>query len=152
MSYSQIPQAIVIDASAAVGMVLPLSPIGESSLTQLSIWHRSRTKIYAPEIWLPEVVSVIRQGIFTKIISKGEGDVALEDVFQLGVEIRNSDINICQKALSWAERFSQSKAYDGFYLALSEELGAELWTADQKLWNRARQVHAPWVHWIAEGK
>lgn len=36
-------------------------------------------------------------------------------------------------ALDLAERLSLSATYDAHYLALAEWLGAEFWTADQRL-------------------
>jgi hypothetical protein len=41
-----------------------------------------------------------------------------------------------------SNRLGQSKAYDGFYLALAEQSNAEFWTADQCLVNSARQLGA----------
>jgi predicted nucleic acid-binding protein len=53
-------------------------------------------------------------------------------------------------ALEWAERLGQARAYDAQYLALAEQSSAELWTADEKLYNRARQLGISWVHWVGE--
>ena len=55
-----------------------------------------------------------------------------------------------RSAFDWATRLRQKSAYDGFYLAAAEQLGIELWTADQALVNNARQVGANWVHWMGE--
>ncbi len=115
-----------------------------------SSWHRSRSKIFAPELLIAETVSVIRRGIFDRWITEEEGQVAVEDLYRLGVEIVPSDAGICQAALAWAGRLGQSKAYDGFYLAVAERQGAELWTADEKLVNRAKQLNVPWIRWIDE--
>jgi predicted nucleic acid-binding protein len=146
MSYSP---AIVVDANVAVRAVLPVE-------TKLSImerfagWHQSHTMIYAPDILLPEIVSVIRRGIFDRWITEAEGQVAVDDVFRLGVEIVSSDANLCQAALAWAARLGQSKAYDGFYLAVAERTEAELWTVDERLYNRAHQLGISWVHHAGE--
>ena len=147
-SYSP-PSATVIDANLAIRAVLPLE--GKSDILKcFAIWHQSRIHIYAPDIWLPEAVSVIRQGIYARWISEAEGKVAVEDLFRLGVEVVPSDTAICQAALGWASRLGQSKAYDGFYLAVTERMGAELWTADEKLHNRVRQLGVVWIRWIGE--
>ena len=53
-------------------------------------------------------------------------------------------------AFDWATRLRQKGAYDGFYLAAAEQLGAELWTADQALVNNALQVGVSWVRWMGE--
>lgn len=43
-----------------------------------------------------------------------------------------------------------TKTYDGHYLALAEREGLDLWTADRRLANSAREVDAAWAHWIGE--
>jgi len=140
---------IVIDANIAVRAILPIE--GKSNvLERLVSSHRSHSKIFAPELLIAETVSVIRQGIFDRWITEEEGQVATEDLYRLGVEIVLSDAGICQAALAWAGRLGQSKAYDGFYLAVAERQGAELWTADEKLVNRAKQLNLPWIRWIDE--
>jgi predicted nucleic acid-binding protein len=53
-------------------------------------------------------------------------------------------------AFDWATRLRQKPAYDGFYLAAAEKMGAEFWTADRALANNAHQIGAGWVHWMGE--
>jgi predicted nucleic acid-binding protein len=65
----------------------------------------------------------------------------------LGVQQVDVSVRI---AFDWATRLRQKAAYDGFYLAAAEQLGAELWTADQALVSNALQVGASWVHWMGE--
>lgn len=148
-SYS-LPSAVVVDANIVIRAVLPVEDKA-GILERFASWHQSRRAIYAPGILLPEAVSVIRRGIFDDWITEAEGQVAIEDVFRLGVQIVPSDVGLCQAALAWAARLGQSKAYDGFYLAVAERKDAELWTADERLRNRARQVGASWVRWVGEG-
>jgi predicted nucleic acid-binding protein len=149
MSSSTVPPNIVIDANIAVRAILPIE--GKSNvLERLVSWHRSRSKIFAPELLIAETVSVSRRGIFDRWITEEEGQVAIDDLYRLGVEIIPSDVGICQAALAWASRLGQSKAYDGFYLAVAERQGAEFWTADEKLANRGKQLNLPWIRWIDE--
>jgi predicted nucleic acid-binding protein len=75
---------------------------------------------------------------------------AVEDLFALEIETAPLDAPLSRSALAWAERLGQSRAYDGFYLALAEGLGAEVWTADRRLANGAQKVGAAWVHWIGD--
>jgi predicted nucleic acid-binding protein len=149
MSSSIMAPNIVIDANIAVRAILPIE--GKSDVLEcMTSWHRSRSKILAPELLVAETVSVIRRGIFDRWITEEEGQVAIEDLYRLGVEIVPSDTGISQAALVWAGRLGQSKAYDGFYLAVAERQGAELWTADEKLVNRGKQLNLPWIRWIDE--
>jgi predicted nucleic acid-binding protein len=55
-----------------------------------------------------------------------------------------------RSAFDWATRLHQKAAYDGFYLAAAEQLGAEFWTADKALANNAGQLGVSWVHWMGE--
>jgi predicted nucleic acid-binding protein len=148
-SYSETPPAIVVDANIAVRAVLPTEEKA-GILERFANWHQSRSNIYAPDILLPEAVSVIRRGIYDRWITEAEGQIAVEDVFRLGVEVIPSDVGICQSALTWAARLGQAKAYDGFYLAVAERMEAELWTADERLRNRVRQLGVSWVRWVGE--
>ena len=146
MSSSTVPPNIVIDANIAVRAILPVESKSDV-LERMASWHQSRNKIFAPELLIAETVSVIRRGIFDRWITEEEGQVAVEDLYRLGVEIVPSDTGICQTALAWTNRLGQSKVYDGLYLAVAERQGAELWTADEKLVNRAKQLNLSWIRW-----
>ena len=140
-------RAIAVDANYAISAILPME--GKSGILEHFVsWHQSHSKIYATDILLPEIVSIIRRGIFDHRITEAEGQVAVEDLFRLGVEIIPSDAGLCQAALAWAGRLGQSNAYDGFYLAVAEQKQAELWTADEKFHNRVKQLGVTWVRWI----
>jgi predicted nucleic acid-binding protein len=143
-------QTLVIDASLAVRVILPIADQDLDILKRVAEWRRERMQLVAPEIWLPEVVSVIRQAIYDHILSEEEGRVAIEDVFRLEVAVLLSDHALCKQALAWAERLGPSKAYDGFYLALAEQLHVDLWTSDRRLFNRAQQLGIGWVKSTAE--
>lgn len=119
-------------------------------MQQVAGWRMDRVHLVAPDIWLPEVISVVRQAVYLHLIAPEDGLAAAEDVFRLGVEVIPSDFDLCRRALAWAERLGQSKAYDSFYLALAEQLGAELWTGDVRLRNRAHQLGAGWVRMLNE--
>jgi predicted nucleic acid-binding protein len=141
----------VIDASLAAKALLPGAPLGDEVLKRVSGWHKERIRLAAPELWLSEVVSVVRQAVYLRLITSDAGTMAVEDMFRLGIEVIPADLELCQRALAWAERLGQSKAYDGFYMALAERLGAVLWSGDLRLLNRARQLGADWVRTLNEG-
>ncbi len=78
-------------------------------------------------------------------MSPEETDRAVEDLFALEIGSVPCDLALCKAALDWAHRMTHSKAYDAFYLALAEARGAELWTTDERLESRARQLGVDWV-------
>lgn len=152
MSYSpewETSKTIVIDANIAAKAVLRLET-SPAYLARFEAWHREQVSIFAPAFWEAEVVSVIRQYAYRKEIKSFEAHNAVDDFFDLRVEVVPLDKDLCQRALDWAEAIQHSKVYDAVYLALAERLGAEFWTADKKLADAARAAGAEWAHWAGE--
>lgn len=130
---------VVVDASFAVAAVLPVAT-SEMAREHLATWHRAGRSILAPSHWLVEAVSALRKLWFLGELSADEASRAGGDLFALGVDSVAPDPELCRASLRWAERLTQSKAYDAFYLALAEEEATDLWTADGRLSRRARQL------------
>jgi predicted nucleic acid-binding protein len=154
MSSPKSPYAVVIDANVAVKAILPLGSGAELDLIRR--WSQEETPVFAPDLWVPESISTIRRLIVLKALTGEEGRQAVEDLFKLGVQVIASDIRLCEAALEWSEKLGQSKAYDGFYLALTERISmehnqrGEFWTSDERLYNRAHQVGGNWVRSMQE--
>jgi predicted nucleic acid-binding protein len=136
---------IVVDANLALTAVLPL-PTSSRALDALDAWADEDRPLLAPGLWAAEVVSGIRRLVFGGEIGSETAERGIDDLFELGVETVPLDADLCRGAHRWAKRLTQSKAYDGFYLALAERRRAELWTADRRLVRRSHQLHADWVH------
>jgi predicted nucleic acid-binding protein len=140
---------MVIDASLAVRAIFPIGDGAE--LRQLERWRQENRILFVPDLWLAETTSAIRRMAFSGLITAPEGRRGVQDLFALGVQIIAADAPLCAAAYQWAERLSQSKAYDGFYLALAERLSVEkdspveFWTADRRLSNQAQQAGVSWV-------
>ena len=143
------PPVIAVDADVAIRAVLPIQG-NPGILERFVSWHQSRSKIYAPDILFAEGVLAFRRGIVDNWITEAEGQIAIEDLFRLGIELVPSDVELCKAALAWADRLGQAISYDGFYLAVAERKGAELWTADERLHNQATKLGLSWVRWIED--
>ncbi len=113
-------------------------------------WQQQGQRVIAPMLWVVEAISAIRASVYLGRVSLEAGQRAVDDLLDLGIETVPLDATLCRLAFEWAARLGQSKAYDGFYLALAEREGAELWTGDRRLANRAQQAGATWVRCAVE--
>lgn len=152
MSYS--PQSenvpsIVVDANLAAGAVLPISGL-EFAPALFARWSEQGRPLRAPELWLAEVTSVIRQHVFRGLISLEEAHQAIDDVAALEIERSPMDTRLYHQALNWAGRLGHSKVYDSIYLALAESLNAEFWTADERLAKTGQATGAYWIKWTGD--
>jgi predicted nucleic acid-binding protein len=138
----------VVDANLAVTTALNFS----ESLERF--WDRIKQEQVtpcAPRLWMSETTSAVRAYLAGKQITAKEAEQALRTIHALRVEIINEDETLSLRALELAGLLGQSKAYDAFYLAIAEKIEAELWTADERLFNRCRNdLGVEWVHWINE--
>jgi predicted nucleic acid-binding protein len=141
------PSPVVIDANLAIYNVLktPHSSLAVRVMNQLT--HED-AQLFAPGLWWFEVTSVVHNYRSARLISDATAYSALE---LLTKEWGIQRIEVPERsAFDWATRLRQKAAYDGFYLAAAEQLGAEFWTADKALANNAGQLGVSWVHWMGE--
>ncbi len=141
---------VVIDSNLTLWTVIP-QLASHNPAPRFAQWYKASAHLVAPAFWLAECVSGIRLALYSKRITPERGQQSLDDLFALRVDLVPLDEPLCRSAYEWAERLNQARAYDALYLALAESLQAELWTADHRLADRARQIGANWVRWIGEG-
>jgi predicted nucleic acid-binding protein len=136
----------VIDANIGLSYALPL-PYSKRALALLQQWRFENVNIAVPSLWNYEILSGLRKAIAHRLISQKNAIDAIQGIKDLAFfEVSHSDD--CEMILQWADRLNQIVAYDAVYLALSEQLGAEFWTADKRLANAAKQSGADWVHYL----
>jgi predicted nucleic acid-binding protein len=141
----------VIDANIAIYALIATNQT-QSALSLLEGFQAQRMGLYAPGLWVSEVASGIRKYLHAKLITPEIAEEALSNIFELGVSLMNETPAICKSASRWATRLNQMAVYDGFYLAVAEDLDAPLWTADKRLANNANQIGVSWVNWLGDLK
>jgi predicted nucleic acid-binding protein len=143
------PPLVVVDANMAVHAVVAtrLSEAVSAAWTEL---QRRQARVFAPSLWACEVTSAVHLYLADGELDAEEAERALETALSLGVELVEEDAGLCRGAFAWATRLERRAAYDGFYLALAERLGAQLWTADHRLCRCVRQCGVQWVHGVGE--
>ena len=140
---------VVVDANFSVALVASM-PWSTEAKGKLVGWRTAGALIYVPVLWEYEVVSAMRKIVRAALLTEDGANHALETLFQFSFQRVAPDLNLHRAALRWASRLGQVVAYEAQYLALAEQLGAELWTADRRLAAQARELGVAWVRCITD--
>lgn len=141
--------AVVIDANLAVGLVRQM-PFSDAFRRLLAQWIVDGVEVAAPGLWDYEVATAMRKLWQQQALSREQAFVGLEQTMALPIVRYPAERKLLLSALRWAERLGQNKAYDAQYVALAEQYGAELWSADERLVNALKAQGVTWAHWIGE--
>ncbi len=139
----------VIDSNLIAAVVLPL-PYSDQATQKIIAWKRAGAELLAPVLLEYEMAAILRKAVVARWLTTDLAVEVIGKVLALNVRCLTPTADLHERALRWADRLGHSKAYDAQYLALAEQEGIELWTADRRLANGAQQVGAHWVHWIGE--
>ena len=135
---------MIVDASAVLSAFFP-----DEAQAQAQALVRDhvmgRIELAAPSLLLYEVTNAVVQARRRERITDEQAQSVLTS-FE-GLEIALRPVN-WQQILPLALRYDRS-AYDAAYLALAEETGQPLITADRRLYNA---VHGDlnWVQWMGD--
>lgn len=118
----------VVDASVIVKWFLHHQESDRDRALALRDLHISgRSTIYIPRLALLEVLNAVR---FSPKADEEVGETALEALQDLYLEIKPDDVDVLRKAnaIAWAYKIT---IYDALYVALAEQVGYPLITADE---------------------
>ena len=127
-------RAVVLDASALVEYLLG-SDLG---LNAASIIEQPAVDLRTPALCDIEVTSALRGLVISGKTTIDRALEAVEDYADLPIT-RHEHLELLERVLALRANFS---AYDATYVALAEELEAELLTCDEPL-ARAVRAHLP---------
>lgn len=116
--------SVVVDSSVVVAALIDTGPNG--------IWAEQaieREGLYAPELLRAEVMNILRRLERAKQITTPEANAARDDLMQLEIELFPFDPFSDR---IWELRHTVT-SYDGWYVAVAEELGFPLATLDNRL-------------------
>lgn len=126
---------LCLDASIVIQVIMyPDAPIQEQ-------WHaqiEQGAALIAPALLFYEVVNGLYQYKKHAQISDAMLLDTIATALALPIEIVESD-EIHKQAAALASDLSLPATYDAHYLALAQRLGAEFWTADRRLAEKARE-------------
>ncbi len=118
----------VVDASVLVKWFLhDKEPDRDRALALRDLHVSGQSIIYIPRLALLEVLNAIR---FSPKANEEAGETALETLQDLHLETKAADANLLRKAnaIAWAYKIT---IYDALYVALAEQVGYPLITADE---------------------
>lgn len=121
----------VIDASAALGLVLPDESVDSERLQQVV----SRGDLAAPGIWTFECANALSSAVRRGLIQPATAVRAADLLASLGVHVAEG---VSPAALVQAALDADLSAYDAAYLDLARRTGRSLLTFDRRLAEAAR--------------
>ena len=138
---------IVIDASVILKWFLSDEEYSQSALALLDKYVSFELEIVAPSLLEYEVLNGLQIARKRGRIPQDNTIMAVEGF--LGLEIEKKDIS---SFYSWIMHFSEAynlTVYDASYLAVADEEGIELVTADESLYDRVK-TNLKWIKWLGD--
>lgn len=138
---------VCVDASLVVALVIPESQ-SERALSLWSSWMDSDREVVAPYLLRYEVASALWRKVVHGLMHAEDARQALKAALFLDIRFLDPP-ELPLRAFDLAARLNRSTTYDMFYLALTEIVGGEFWTADERLYNAVRGTF-PAIRWLGE--
>lgn len=137
---------VVVDASLAFKWLVE-EENSDVAHSILQVWDRQGIGLAAPHLMPFEVTNALHRRVVRSELAVDVAAELMQDLMSLGVVLHETP-ELHGQALKLASQLQQGAAYDAHYIALAENLGCELWTADRRF-HRAAEA-AGHVHWIGE--
>jgi predicted nucleic acid-binding protein len=138
---------ICVDASFMIRLVTK-PPIASPYLALWKQWIASGVDIVAPSLLFYEMVNGLYRQVLANNLLPEDAEQLLQAALMFPIRFCQ-DNSLHQRAYSLAQELNLSATYDAHYLALSEQLSAEFWTCDRRLFNTV-QATLSWIHLVTE--
>ena len=135
----------VVDASAILKWYLLDEVHGAQALALLQQCTAGELEILAPSLLTYELMNGLVIAGRRARLDQNTISLSFKGFMSLGVRFYEVSF-FAGKMLQYCRLYGRS-AYDSSYLALAEQEGVDLITADERLFNRV-QKDLPWVRWL----
>ena len=131
---------VCVDAS----FILRLLIGGPGEDRAAEAWKKwEETQIIAPSLIFYEIGNALHRLVLHETLSEKGAREFLNLALNLGIKTYHEDW-LFPAAMELAKKLSLPALYDAHYLALAQATQSEFWTADHKLYNKARKA-IPWI-------
>lgn len=134
MEFSQ----TAIDASFLLKLFLP-EERSDKVHALWSSWIEGSVEVVAPTLIMFESASVIRNKLHRKLLNKTDAAEIIKCMKRMDMTLVYTD-ELLEGAWEIGQHLELPALYDCFYLALAQLLNVPLWTADEKMYHRARHL------------
>jgi len=131
---------VVLDSNVAVVLTLDTerAPAIEE---RLRVWRESEEALHAPSLFRFEVANALTRNIAAGKIDSSDAKIAWQRI--AAMEISLHGLTDGPSVIAVARKLKRENAYDASYIALAQELDAELWTLDGPLFRNAAESDLP---------
>ncbi len=131
---------VVLDSNVAVALALDAerAPVIEE---RLLAWEEAKEALHAPSLFRFEVANALTRNIAADKIDAADAKVAWQRI--VAIEIGLHGLVDGPAVIAVARKLKRESAYDAAYVALAQELDAELWTIDGPLFRNAASSELP---------
>jgi predicted nucleic acid-binding protein len=136
---------VVVDSSLVIKWLVN-EPDSDAANTLYRIWDGNDIDRIMPRWALTELSNALLQRVMKNEFSIAYAVDILTELPRF-VSMLDTTANHSKRALVVAYQLGLRAVYDAHFLVLSEELGCELWTADQRFW-RTAHGEFPFVNWL----
>lgn len=140
---------VVVDASLAVKWLVDEEGSDEAHAA-LEAWVAQDVTRIAPYLMPFEVANALHRRVARGELSIANSGRMITRLLASRLELHHSP-SLHVRALELASQLNQGAVYDAHYLALAEEFACDLWTADARFYNTARQ-RINNVRWLGDPK
>jgi predicted nucleic acid-binding protein len=131
---------VVLDSNVAVALALDAerAPAIEE---RLRAWEDAAEALHAPSLFRFEVANALTRNVVAGKIDSSDAKVAWQRI--VAMEISLHGLTDGPTVIAVARKLKRESAYDASYIALAQELDAELWTLDGPLARNAAGTDLP---------
>jgi predicted nucleic acid-binding protein len=131
---------VVVDSNIAVALVLDAerAPTIERHLRS---WESQGESLHAPSLFRFEVANALTRNIAAGKIDSGDAKAAWQRI--IAIEVSLHSLSDGPAVIAVARKLKRESAYDAAYVALAQELDADLWTLDGPLFRNAASSGLP---------